>query len=92
MDTTDTAYLTVVDNVGIEESVKELTVSPNPTSSFVSVNLNGAAEYNVYNMTGQKVAEGKTEGKIDLTNLPSGTYQLILNTDEGISTHTIQKL
>lgn len=92
MDTTEVAYLTVVDNVGIEESAKGLTVSPNPTSGFVSVNLNSAAEYNVYNMTGQKVAEGKTEGKIDLTNFPSGTYQLILNTEEGISTHTIQKL
>lgn len=91
-DTSNIAILTVIDNVGIEESSKDLTVSPNPTEGLISVNLNSAAEYNVFNMTGQKVAEGKTEGKIDLTNLPSGTYQLILNTEEGIRTHSIQKL
>lgn len=91
-DTTDVAYLTVVDNVGIDESIKDLTVSPNPTSGFVSVNINYAVAYNVYNITGQKVAEGSTEGKIDLTKLPSGTYQLIINTKKGIIAHTIRKL
>ena len=92
MDTTDVAYLTVVDNVGIEESSKDLTVSPNPTSGLMSINLSGTTKYNVFNMTGQRVADGKTEGQIDLTNLPSGSYQLILYTEEGNKTISIQKL
>lgn len=92
MDTTDIAYLTVVDNVGIEESVKELTVSPNPTSGLISINLTRTTMYNVYNMTGQRVAEGKTDGQIDLTHLPSGSYQLLLYTPEGNRTISIQKL
>lgn len=90
MDTTDVAYLTVVDNVGIEESSKDLIVSPNPTSGLIHVDIK--ANYSVYNMTGQKVAEGKTEGQIDLSNLPTGSYQLILITEESTTTHTIQKI
>jgi hypothetical protein len=90
MDTTDVAFLTVVDNIGIEESAKSLTVSPNPTSGLIYVDIK--ANYSVYSMTGQKVAEGKTEGQIDISNLPTGSYQLILSTEEGTTTHTIQKI
>jgi hypothetical protein len=90
MDTTDVAFLTVVDNVGIEESAAALTISPNPTSGLIYVDIK--ANYSVYNMTGQKVAEGKTEGQIDLSNLPTGSFQLILSTEEGTTTHTIQKI
>jgi hypothetical protein len=43
-------------------------------------------------MAGQKVAEGTTEGQIDISNLPTGSYQLILITEEGTTTHTIQKI
>jgi len=92
MDTTAIAYLTVIDNIGMEESAKDLTVSPNPTSGLVSIYLSSMTKYNVYNMAGQKVADGKTEGQIDLTNLPSGSYQLILNTQEGNKSISIQKL
>jgi hypothetical protein len=78
--------------VGIVENDKTISIAPNPTSGLLKIGMNNTAEYYVFNMIGQKVAEGKTEGQIDLTNLPSGTYQLILNTEEGISTHKIQKL
>lgn len=90
MDTTDVAFLTVEDNVGIEESAAALTISPNPTSGLIYVDIK--ANYSVYSMTGQKVAEGKTEGQIDISNLPTGSYQLILSTEEGTTTHTIQKI
>ena len=90
MDTTDVAFLTVVDNVGIEESAAALTISPNPTSGLIYVDMK--ANYSVYNSTGQKVAEGKTEGQIDLSILPTGSYQLILITEEAITACTIQKI
>lgn len=92
MDTTEVATLTVVDNIGIEEPSNALTVSPNPTSGLVSINLNSITKYNVYNISGQKVDGGKTEGQIDLTHLPAGRYKLILNTQEVIGTHSILKL
>lgn len=90
MDTSDVAFLTVVDNVGIEESAAALTISPNPTSGLIHVNVK--ANYSVYSMTGQKVAEGKTEGQIDISNLPAGSYNLLLITEESTTTHTIQKI
>lgn len=90
MDTTDVAFLTVVDNVGIEETTTSLSVSPNPTYGLIYVNIK--ANYIVYSMTGQKVSEGKTEGQINISNLPTGSYQLILITEEKTTSHTIQKI
>jgi len=92
IDTTNIAVLTVVDNIGINEIVKDIIVSPNPTSGLLNIVLTSSAEYEVYNINGQRVAQGKTEGQIDITNLPTGSYQLIINNDDGRSTHTIQKI
>ena len=92
MDTTDVAYLTVVDNVGIDEDEATITIAPNPTSGILTIGLNSAAVYKVYNVNGQVVAKGKTDGQIDLTNLPSGSYQLILDSEEGSTVHSIQKI
>ena len=92
MDTTDVAFLTVVDNVGIDEDEATITIAPNPTSGIVTIGLNSAAEYKVFNVNGQVVAKGKTDGQIDLTNLPSGSYQLILDSEDGSTVHSIQKI
>ena len=92
MDTTDVAFLTVVDNVGIDEDEATITIAPNPTSGILTIGLNSAAEYKVYNVNGQVVAKGKTDGQIDLTNLPSGSYQLILDSEDGSTVHSIQKI
>ena len=92
MDTTDVAFLTVVDNVGIDEDEATITVAPNPTSGILTIGLNSTTEYKVYNVNGQVVAKGNTDGQIDLTNLPSGSYQLILDSEEGSSVHAIQKI
>ena len=92
MDTTDLATLTVVDNIGVNEKVKDVVVSPNPTYGLLNIVLTSSAEYEVFNINGQRVAQGKTEGQIDITNLPTGSYQLIINNDDGRSTHTIQKI
>ena len=92
MDTTDLATLTVVANFGVSEVVEDIIVSPNPTSGLLNIVLTSSAEYEVFNINGQRVAQGKTEGQIDITNLPTGSYQLIINNDDGLSTHTIQKI
>lgn len=92
MDTTDVATLTVVDNIGVDESKSNITVSPNPTRGILSIDVQSTTEYKVYNLSGQIVAKGKTEGQIDISNLPTGSYQLILTTKEGTAVHTIQKI
>jgi hypothetical protein len=92
IDTTNIAVLTVVDNIGVNEIVKDVVVSPNPTYGLLNIVLTSSAEYEVFNINGQRVAQGTTEGQIDITNLPTGSYQLIINNDDGRSTHTIQKI
>ena len=92
MDTTDLATLTVVDNVGINEVLTGVFVSPNPTSGILNIVVTSLSEYEVFNINGQRVAQGKTEGQIDITNLPTGSYQIIITNDDGRSTHTIQKI
>ena len=92
MDTTNLATLTVVDNVGIDEVLTGFVVSPNPTSGILNIVVTSLSEYEVFNINGQRVAQGKTEGQIDITNLPTGSYQIIITNDDGRSTHTIQKI
>jgi hypothetical protein len=92
MDTTDLATLTVVDNIGIGEVLTDVVVSPNPTSGILNIVVNSLSEYEVFNINGQRVAQGNTEGQIDITNLPTGSYQIIITNDDGRSTHTIQKI
>jgi hypothetical protein len=92
MDTTNLATLTVVDNIGIGEVLTDVVVSPNPTSGILNIVVNSLSEYEVFNINGQRVAQGKTEGQIDITNLPAGSYQIIITNDDGRSTHTIQKI
>jgi hypothetical protein len=78
--------------VGIEEVVKDIVVSPNPTSGLLKIVLTSSAEYEVFNINGQRVIRGVTEGQIDITNLPTGSYQLIITNEDGRSVHTIQKI
>ena len=92
MDTTNLATLTVVDNIGIGEVLTDVVVSPNPTSGILNIVVTSLSEYEVFNINGQRVAQGKTEGQIDITNLPTGSYQIIITNDDGRSTHTIQKI
>lgn len=91
MDTTDVAYLTVENNIGLEEIYESIVVSPNPTSGALSINLTSAADYTLYNVAGQVVAQGKTDGSLDITTLPAGSYQLVLITEGGTTKHSVQK-
>lgn len=92
MDTTDVAYLTVENNIGLEEINESIVVSPNPTNGALSINLTSAAEYTLYNAAGQVVAQGKTNGNLDITPLPAGSYQLVLTSEGRTSKHSVQKL
>ena len=79
-------------SIGIAEDDKTISIAPNPTSGMLKIGVQNTAEYKVYNMNGQKVAEGKTEGQIDISNLPTGSYQLILTSEESTTIHTVQKI
>ena len=81
-------------NIGINSlsSRNIFFVSPNPTEGILSIDVPSTTEYKIYGLNGQVVAKGKSDGQIDITNLPPGNYQLILNSLEGSTVHTIQKI
>lgn len=78
--------------VGIEEQSRQLKISPNPTSGILDIDVPYSIDFEVINMNGQIVKVGKTEGVIDIGNLPSGSYQLVIKLKSGMQTHTIYRL
>ena len=87
------ATFTYTNSTGIHESNEiPFHFFPNPTSGILNIALTSLSEYEVFNINGQRVAQGKTEGQIDITNLPTGSYQIIITNDDGRSTQTIQKI
>ena len=68
----------------------DLAVSPNPTRDQVHIGSDHHGKrYQIFNMSGQKVSDAivPTNGRIDLTKLPRGSYSLII----GYNTQTIIK-
>lgn len=83
-----------------ESSIEaDFIVYPNPTESFVNVELKSEyaknASVQVYNLIGEKLIELtdlKTNlQKIDLTNLPAGGYFIQYNSGNGVSARKIFK-
>ena len=92
LDTSDIAILTVIDNIGISESTPNLIISPNPTRGVLKINLNAPTFYELYNLNGQVVLKGITQGQIDISHLPAAKYQLILKVEGFSSAYPVQKL
>jgi hypothetical protein len=87
------ATFTYANSTGIHESNEiPFHFFPNPTSGILNIVLTSLSEYEVFNINGQRVAQGKTQGQIDITNLPTGSYQIFITNDDGRSTQTIQKI
>ncbi|MBB6371636.1 T9SS type A sorting domain-containing protein [Chryseobacterium shigense] len=73
----------------IEEMQKDsskLTVFPNPVKSILYINANDKDYYyQIYNVSGQLVKQGKFENKqTDLSSLPQGAYLIRINDSETI--------
>ena len=72
------------------QSVKALRVYPNPVTSVLNVELKGydgqKFAYRIIDMTGKQVLLGSlSNGRIDLSAVPAGSYTLELLSDEGSS-------
>lgn len=77
----------------------KIEVYPNPVEEYLNVqsqnSLNGAT-YFLYNLQGMKVRQGQwnnttTLNRIDMLTLPTGIYQLMINTPLGVETIRILK-
>ena len=74
------SYLLVeVGVLGVEEIKEEVSVYPNPTNCVLFVETPyAAAQYRVFNLTGQQILSGKASGtlQIDFGGRPKGVYVL----------------
>lgn len=80
--------------VGLNEQTLQHTVSvyPNPSSGVFKVNslTSKLFTYHVTNIQGQLVASGTvTNSQLNVSNLPSGYYSLVLAHKDGLSQHKI---
>jgi hypothetical protein len=64
---------------GIQETTRDISVYPNPTSSVLNIQAPLGSITSLYNIFGQLVVAGTTEKVIDLTDLPNGMYQVLIN-------------
>ncbi len=58
-------------------------IYPNPANDFIEIDVDINEEilsYSIYNMSGHKIMNSKEYKKIDIRNLPSGSYILELST------------
>ncbi|MDP4271085.1 MAG: T9SS type A sorting domain-containing protein [Bacteroidota bacterium] len=77
----------------IRDRVKEVTVYPNPSTAELYIDMLLAdAHYTIrlYDTSGKFVKDvfcgnsgGRKQMKVDISNIPSGTYLLMITTDEG---------
>jgi hypothetical protein len=83
-DTSDVAVLTVTNGIGLGESkLDKLTISPNPTNGFISLNTLVLGTYELLTLDGRILESGTAKKEYDLSAYPNGVYNLRLTTDEG---------
>ena len=85
---TDTLWITVTANVGIDEvEALQVNIYPNPASRYLNIESAEALEQVViYNAVGQQVVSRQIEGnaiQLDLGTLATGTYTLRISGADG---------
>lgn len=71
-----------------EEDMIDVTIFPNPVVDFVQINANETVtQVSIFNINGQRVGTvvNPQENKIDVTELPNGTYIAEISTANGIA-------
>ncbi|MGO3182164.1 MAG: poly(ethylene terephthalate) hydrolase family protein [Aequorivita sp.] len=70
--------------LNIADNSFEISVFPNPTQDFVTINLQAAANYKVYSSLGQLVSSGEitqNDKQIDFSNFRNGIYYVRLENE-----------
>lgn len=58
-------------------------IYPNPTDGIVTVEAYGVSTIEVFDMTGVRVLFREKSNKVDMTNLPAGTYTMLITLEKG---------
>ena len=68
-----------------EVASKSFKLYPNPANDLITIesinNSNTDFEFEIYNLLGSKVLNGKSSGQIDISHLANGTYILQIQQD-----------
>jgi len=75
--------------VGIYEDVLEVNLYPNPTSGSLHIECKEAERIILYSSTGAQILDIPFVEDLDLSNLPAGTYQIVLRGNNGLWRETI---
>lgn len=75
----------VVNQVGMDivDSENAVRIYPNPTDGIVTVEADGVSTIEVFDMMGVRVLLREKSNKVDMTNLPAGTYTMRITLDYG---------
>ena len=84
------AYVDGVDMIG--ENTQEVTVYPNPTTNFVTVQANGMNHITVLNTLGQVVYDADVDGclqSLDMSQYGAGVYMVRVATENGVGVQRV---
>lgn len=79
-DTTNEARLTITASSINSQSLKQLSIFPNPTQGIITIlGITRPTPFELYSLEGKLIIAGITEGFIDVSNVNCGVYYLKLN-------------
>ena len=84
------AYVDGVDMIG--ENTEEVSVYPNPTTNFVTVQANGMNHITVLNTIGQVVYDADVDGSLqslDMSQYGAGVYMVRVATENGVGVQRV---
>lgn len=93
----DVIQVTVESCLGVEEIAQNFRIYPNPTSQVINIESEGIWMQNViiYDLQGRlwknEIVNGQTS-QFDLSELPSGMYQIEITSEQGVHHQSITKL
>lgn len=64
-----------------ETTINKRSIYPNPSNSFVNIDLSSTFNYDIYNYSGMILLSGSAHKQIDIRSLPTGLYSLKITTD-----------
>lgn len=91
---TDTSFITVLNNAGITEQHELIQIFPNPTSTNIVIKVNSPYNYNLYSSEGKSISQGQIvkELTLDLSELSHGIYFIKINNESEIHEFKISKI
>lgn len=79
----------------IDESTFELTIYPNPATSYIMINnVEGGSQWTILDFNGKRIVSGTITADItqlDVSGIPAGVYMLQIQNDDNRTTHRFVK-